>query len=565
MEKTIDIFKEKQDKTLAILDRLSVFLEHGKEAGVDIDDQMQEKLRAIIKNASGKLKIALIGGFSEGKTTIAAAWMEKLDKSSMKISHQESSDEVTAYDVDDTIRLIDTPGLFGAKEKLNQDTLKVEKYKAITQKYVSEANLVLYVMNSANPIKDSHTEELQWLFRTLNLLPRTVFVLSLFDEVADVADEHDYQVNLKIKRENVQTRLKELLSLTEQEQQNLSIVGVSANPFDMDIEHWLGNPEEFRRLSHIGTLQDATAKKIETSGGYEGLMEETRRSVIGDVLNNGLPLAIKNDEKISVEIEKLSDVVHSLEKNLGATEKLIHESRNGLRNAVVNYFTDLILQARNSSLETFNEFYEREIGSEGIVMENRLQSIFSKHLSSARLSIEKMETSFNLEVSHFQETVSTLGKQGINMLSKSGWINNTSVLAVRDGISTAGKWVGLDLGKFMKFKPYGATKLANGLGAALAVAGIALEAWDSWREHQRQEAFQKAQQKVIADFEQQRKDILQLINGDEFTQSFFGDYLALQDRIHQVENSLESGQRQKEKLNAWRKEAEALDVEFRRI
>lgn len=565
MEKTIEVFKGKQDKTLALLDRLSAFLEHGKEAGIDIDAKILEKLHTIIQNARGKLKIALIGGFSEGKTTIAAAWMEKLDKSSMKISHQESSDEVTAYDVDDTIRLIDTPGLFGAKEKLNKDTLKVEKYKAITQKYVSEANLVLYIMSSANPVKDSHTEELLWLFRTLNLLPRTVFVLGLFDEVADVTDEHDYQVNLKIKRENVQTRLKELLSLTEQEQQGLSIVGVSANPFDMGLEHWLENPEEFRRLSHISTLQDATVQKIKTSGGYEGLMEETRRSVIGDILNSELPLAIENDEKISAEIEKLSEAVHSLKKNLGTTEKLINESRNGLRNAIVNYFTDLILQAKNSSLETFNEFYEREIGGEGIVMESRLQSIFSKHLSSAHLSIEKMATNFNLEVNHFHETVSSLGKQGINMLNQSGWINNTSVLAVRDGISSAGKMVGLDLGKFMKFKPYGATKLANGLGAALAVAGVALEAWDSWRAHQRQEAFQKAQQKIISDFEQQRKDILQLINGDEFTQSFFGDYITLQDRIHEVENSLESGKKQKERLHAWRKEAEALNVEFHQI
>ena len=47
---------------------------------------------------TNKLKVALIGGFSEGKTSIAAAWLEKLDKSTMKITHQESSDEVKIYD-----------------------------------------------------------------------------------------------------------------------------------------------------------------------------------------------------------------------------------------------------------------------------------------------------------------------------------------------------------------------------------------------------------------------------------------------------------------------------------
>ena len=55
-------------------------------------------------------------------------------------------------------------------------------------------------MNSTNPIKDSHKEDLQWLFRELNLLPRTIFVLSRFDEVADVEDENDYMQNLNIKK-----------------------------------------------------------------------------------------------------------------------------------------------------------------------------------------------------------------------------------------------------------------------------------------------------------------------------------------------------------------------------
>ncbi|MEE6538245.1 hypothetical protein VWM66_10860, partial [Campylobacter jejuni] len=42
-------------------------------------------------------------GFSEGKTSIAAAWIERLDKTSMKIDHQESSDEVKIYNIDDEI------------------------------------------------------------------------------------------------------------------------------------------------------------------------------------------------------------------------------------------------------------------------------------------------------------------------------------------------------------------------------------------------------------------------------------------------------------------------------
>jgi hypothetical protein len=58
-------------------------------------------------------------------------------------------------------------------------------------------------------------------------------VLSRFDEVADVEDEDDYEHNLNIKRANVAKRLSEMISLTAQEQADLSIVGVAANPFDL--------------------------------------------------------------------------------------------------------------------------------------------------------------------------------------------------------------------------------------------------------------------------------------------------------------------------------------------
>ena len=190
MKNTVEIFKEKQEKSLSILQKIASFLNQGEELGIGSNSDLIGKLQVAINSIKDdKLKIALIGGFSEGKTSIVAAWLNKLDKSSMKISHQESSNEVKIYQIDDELTLIDTPGLFGFKEKQNPDTNQIEKYKDITKKFVSEAHLVIYVMNSTNPIKESHKDDLIWLFRDLDLLPRTVFVLSRFDEVADVADE----------------------------------------------------------------------------------------------------------------------------------------------------------------------------------------------------------------------------------------------------------------------------------------------------------------------------------------------------------------------------------------
>ena len=178
MKTALDAFKAQQAKARAIQDKLLDFFAQGEAAGVSIDPTLKEKLHQAIAG-NEKLKIALVGGFSEGKTSIAAAWLGKL-KSNMKICHQECSNTVAVYEVDDDLTLIDTPGLFGYKEKFNADTGEQEEYKDITRKYISEAHLALYVMNSTNPLKDSHASELNWLFRELNLLPRTVFGIQSF-------------------------------------------------------------------------------------------------------------------------------------------------------------------------------------------------------------------------------------------------------------------------------------------------------------------------------------------------------------------------------------------------
>jgi GTP-binding protein EngB required for normal cell division len=566
MENTLKTFKAQQANALTLLDRLQDFLGQGAQAGVPIDPALSSKLQNVINSVSGeKLKVALIGGFSEGKTSIAAAWMEKLDKSSMKISHQESSNEVKVYEVDEDFVLIDTPGLFGFKEQENAETHAIEKYKDITKKYVSESHLVLYVMNSTNPVKESHKDDLTWLFRTLDLLPRTVFVLSRFDEVADMEDEQDYQSNLQIKRDNVTGRLREQVGLSEKEATELAIVAVAANPFDLGAEHWLANPEEFKVLSHIATLQTATTGKIRQNGGNAALVNEMRASVIRDVLSHQLPIAIENDQKVSLEVGRLDELNTRLSKQLALTGQQIEDARIALRDFATRYFSDLIMQAKGCSLETFGDFFEREVGAQGINVSTRLQNEFSRQTQSITLEVEKMQVGFDSEVNHFNTTVKALGKQGINHVLKGNLINNTTVLAARDGLTTIAKTVGMDIGKYLKFQPWGAVKFAKGANGALALLGVALEAWDSWEQYKREEAFKKAIAAMVDNFEQQRQDFLALVNSERFKEEFFPDYLVLNTRRQELQINLDESRVRQQRFLAWRIEAETIDAEFRRL
>ena len=562
---TLTEFKKQQSKEIEILNNLSSFLEMGENLGVELDKTIKEKLlKAINEVETEKLRVALIGGFSEGKTSIAAAWLEKLDDD-MKISHQESSDAVAIYEVGNDIELIDTPGLFGFEEKFNSDLNAKEKYKDITKKYISEAHLVLYVMNPQNPLKDSHKEDLNWLFRTLNLLPRTVFILSKFDLIANPEIEQLYKNKYSSKKEDVIKRLKDLINLNDSEIENLSIVAVSANPKGKGIEYWLNEYEKFIKLSHIQSLHEATQQKIKSFGNKNLLVIETQKSIIQDILNKQLPISKKLNDSIEQEISKLKDICFIVEKNLNSLEPNINDAKVYLRDFITNYFTDLILQVEGTSLETFNEFYEKEIGSEGININTKIQNVFEQQIGSINLEVKKIETNFNLEINSFNKVVRDYGKQGLNYLSKSNVINKDTVIATRDLIVSGAKTIGFDISKYLKFKPWGATKFASGAGVALSAISLFIEAWDSYEKHQKEKKFKEliygknrdSQNREEEDFgikekfEIQRKEYIDLISSEDFIAKFFPNYLNLKNELNEMNRDISKMSETKELFRKW--------------
>ena len=454
MTSAIRSFEQQKEQALSILSSLSDFVMEGRDLGIQLHPELVEKVRKSVESASDqKLKVALIGGFSEGKTSIAAAWLEELDRKSMNISQQESSSEVAIYNFKDQLQIIDTPGLFGFKEKTNASTEQIEKYKDITKRYVSEAHLVLYVMNSTNPIKESHAEDLKWLFRTLNLLPRTVFVLSRFDEVADMSDQAEFREKYLIKKTSVLKRLTDVLELTSEEQSDAAIVAVSANPFDMGVEHWLRNLDDFRNLSRIGELQTATQKKLESNGGLLALANETKKTIISDVITKQLPAAKEAYALLADEARRVTEIKQNQAIELQRIQGDICKSQVRLRGRLLRYFEDLKLQTKNVGMNTFNEFIHREIGDEGCLVQQRIQEIFSDEVGSISRDLSRIQINVNNEIAHYNDVVSTLGKKGVSFFSKPGVITNNSVLTVRDSVNAATKMVGIDISKYLKSNP----------------------------------------------------------------------------------------------------------------
>lgn len=564
MTDTIKTYQSKQQKLIALLNKLNLFIKQGNQFGLDLPKEMHVKLDNINKQADGKLKIALIGGFSEGKTSIAAAWLGKLDKSSMKISAAESSNEVTVYDIDNECVLIDTPGLYGFKSQENDD-FQIEKYKDITKKYVSESHIILYVMNSKNPIKESHKEDLIWLFKELNLLDRTIFVLSRFDEVADVEDEREYQYHLKIKQDNVKGRLQEFLGLSQEQVDQLSIVGISANPFDEGIEYWLQNPQEFKQLSHITTLQNATKAIVEYNGGFNEIVNETRKTIFSDIILQEIPkIEQKNDEiqKISNELGHLFRLQNGELEQLG---KRINHARNQIKIQLNGYFSDLLMQANGLGLETAQNFLETAIGKEGSVMNSNIQQTFLNETAGITSSLNHQIINFNAKLDNIDSAASQMMKQGVNHLVKNIKLNNTTVLAARDGIRGVAGMIGIDLSKAMKFKPYGAIKLANKLNSVFAALGLAMELWDSYQKAQKEEEFKKAIIEFKNDIQNQQKELLVFIDGNEFIPTLFHGYIELQNAVQKLGEQKQAEYNRQQAFYEWKKQGEVIEAEFKEL
>lgn len=564
MSNTLSVFKSQQEKMQQSLGKLLRFVSEGEKYGLDPDASLLEKLKIALASANqGVLKVALIGGFSEGKTSIASAWLERLDQS-MKISQQESSNEVKIYRLGNDIELIDTPGLFGFKEQQNEAGA-IEKYKETTRKYVSEAHLVLYVMNSANPVKESHREDLQWLFRELNLLPRTVFVLSRFDEVADVEDDWDYRENLKIKQANVAERLKNMLNLNDAELAHIKIVGVAANPFGEGAAYWLEHLEEFRKISRIQTLQDATRQTIEQNKGTESIVLQAQKSMVQDVLGRQLPVVRQKQENLNHELEQLAGAARHLDAELAKMNGNIINVRGKLNEFVIEYFNSLIRRVKGTDMTTFADFYNSNIGAGGDILSARINQEFDRQCQAVSASLNRISLDFDHEVSRFNDSVgSDLVNKGLSFLSRQT-VNKTHVLAARDGIVSAGKMFGADLGKYLKFRPWGATNFAKNINGFLAVFGLAMEVWDSYKKHQKEQEFRETVAEIVSMLEEQRKGLLEALGSQDCINQLFPAYQKLKEKINAVEIMYSETDQRKKAFNDWQREGEIIEAEFRML
>ena len=530
-------FSAEKSRLLTELNTLDEHLAAAEQATeVDLADMRRKLTHARSAVAGERFSIALFGGFAEGKSTIANAL---LGRSDLLTGPEPTTTVVTEIPGGDYV-IVDTPGLFPVG--LEHD--------ARTREYISEANLILFVLPPQNPLKDSHREVVSWLLNDLGKLSATIFVVNKMDEVADVEDDDEFKERAIIRREVVL----ETLSRYVGKPVHPDIVCVAADPRQKGAVYWLAHPEEYDRLSRVGELRhlmDASMREAKQTlilrAGLDVLREARGESLIRiRSAIRAIEEQIKVTENSRIEI---SEEIDELEKDSRqAWEGLMKEFENERKRLVLGINN----QADARKLATY---VIAEIGKDGDELLRRVGRLITTYAEplagSARRRMEHIDSSFEFQKGAQKKVFDAVGKVGARL---GAWLAGQSTRVLADAVLKMNR-----AAKLTKFKPWGAVKVANKFktfGKIVALLGPVLDAlsvaFDIWTEHQLKKKRAELTESVDAFFREIRDELTlehlraECCPGLEEAQKLLGslageqgDYRAVRDKLEEAEGVLD--------------------------
>jgi len=553
-----------------VFEQLEKFVQKGKDLGIEVGD-IEEKLQRVISE-NDIIKIVLLGSVSEGKTSTIAAMLGKV-KEDMKIDPAESSDEIVVYKtqgLDSNVEIIDTPGLFGTKEReVSGETMK---YSDITKWYITEAHLVLYVCNAVNPLKDSHKDALRLVLRDYGKLDSTIFVVNGMDGLGfDITDKEEYLRNSKIKRDVVVGRLKSFIGLTPEEERKLTIVCVSADPKGKGLQYWMEekNKEKYQNRSNIQELKEATKNKLLVldKGQVDNeIVKATSLDIIKRLTNRTelISLPIKQNLKL------IKDKLDESETECDIMRKDLLQNKRNAKEQLIDLQRSVLADIQGASVESFGKMIEGTIGTEGdkvtgFIVQSRASSIIESCGQQAQNCVEMSSTKIEKNFGDIDNFSKDLLKKGAGLLEKAN-ISGQQIKKLRDMFF-----------KSHKFKPWGAIKLGKKITNVLKWGGVALsgiiEAWNVWQTYRARKKVEEAKATLKKAIGTYFSEILKLFDTDEtYYETFAPSYLEIvkiveeqQKAIVDLENTLTSINKYDKSLRQWLSSEDAEYVDYEEV
>lgn len=480
------------------MQELDIILQEGEKLGLNLQEVYKKVAHVQETISDEKIKIVLLSSFSDGKTTIIAALNEQIEDN-MKIDSDESSDEIIVYHPQGLAKdfeIMDTPGLFGSKEKEVEG--EAIRFSEITERFISEAHIILYVCDAVTPLKESHASFIEKVMRQYNKLPSTIFVINKMDEAGyDLLDEKDFQRGVAIKTENLVKRLKDTIDLTDAEAEELNIVCIAADPKGKGLTKWFERLEDYKKRSHIDDLR-ACIDRIIGSCDKELLHKSVELATMTDIADMLSQNITAVSQSIGETIKERMIVINDskselalLKSDLNNARKLMSDRLNELKNGI---FAELDAIA----MEDLNSFIEQKIGVEenGIsfyIFNNEVNQIIRECSEGNNVALHEHAQLIDQKISSMKQFAIDGLKSGTKFI-KNIKISGETVKAVRDVVC-----------KSFKFKPWGAIKLASKVNRFMPAIGVIIDGAFAWYER-------KQDDKRRQEFEKNKKTIKDAIN-----------------------------------------------------
>ncbi|MEF4961791.1 LeoA/HP0731 family dynamin-like GTPase [Escherichia coli] len=529
---------EKQAAINSLL-QLRGMLETLGEMEIDVNDDLQKIASAITAVESDVLRIALLGAFSDGKTSVIAAWLGKIMED-MNISMDESSDRLSIYKPEGLpgeCEIVDTPGLFGDKER--EIDGKQVMYEDLTKRFISEAHLIFYVVDATNPLKESHSAIAKWVLRDLNKLSSTIFIINKMDEVTDLTDQALFAEQAAIKKENLKGKLQRAANLNALELEQLNIVCIASNPNGRGLPFWFNKPEHYESRSRINDLKTIAAEILKTNVP-EVLLAKTGMDVVKDIVTQRITSA-------QLHLSKLSTFVAKNDEDTSRFTSDIQQSRNEVKRLAGEMFEELSLlekqlmsQLRPLELDGIRPFMDDELGYSdegvGFKLHLRIKHIVDRFFAQSSAVTQRLSDDITRQLNSSESFLSGVGEGAFKSLGGVfKGISKISPETIKTTIFAARDTIGQLTGYVCTFKPWEATKLAGGIAKWAGPAGVAFtigsDLWDAYKAHERERELEEAKNELTRMIKDPFSDIYSVLSSDEKMFAFFAPQIQEMEKV----------------------------------
>lgn len=565
---SFEVFATKKSAVLQTLQELNGILDDLGAAGIDVADELARLRSAVDSVQSDVLRIALLGAFSDGKTSVVAGWLGRLMED-MKIDMDESSDRLTIYQPEGLpgkCEIVDTPGLFGDKQRSvdGQQLL----YSDITRRYIAEAHLILYVVDATNPLKDSHLDVARWILRDLRKLSSTVFVINKMDEVTDLTDATLYAEQARIKRTNLVSKLQRAVELTSGELEQLQIVCMAANPNGRGLPFWFGKPELYESRSRIGELKAVTTRVLQ-SNVPAVLQVKTGLDVVRELAVNKSAVAQRELEALAAFAAQNAESIARIEKDMDKGRSDVKRLGAAMREELTSMENRLMGRLRPLEVNELLPFLEDEIGyisatEVGFKLQLAIKGLVDKYFSQASAVTGRLNKEISIQVAagiSFLEVVGSAAAGASKQMLKD--VSKLPPSAIKDGIFAARDALSSVAGITYKFKPWEASKLAGGISKWAGTAGAALQVsadlYQAYKASEHESELQKVKTEIGDGIKGVFKDIYDILGDDQKVIAW------LAPQLEGFQTALNSLKQNREKLQARTESIQRVTTRLKRL